>query len=284
MHVVQEDYQTSPDQAPSEAETLHDLEQEIMAAAEAFETLQRRLGAPGYRMTGELELMAQEQRTARLVSLAQGLRRELQEGDDAELAEEAARIHTLAYLVWLDMHLGSGEGRLRKRHRGELAPLKRNLERAMQSAPMPHPSLAARLRETLVRADDMLPLLDRCLEKETTALLSAMRCSHNEIADKYLLFPVLAALPYLPRKLAEEVRALHSHVTIAEWSRLCEEASRTLEQNQKNIDARELLLVLRLLAEIPLRMDFHDPSLTEPLLGLQQRIASLAGSLQKMLA
>lgn len=274
---------SADDAISSEAQTLHDLELEIADAESTFTLLERRVSGPQSKLASEVELMAHEQRVARLVTLAATLRRELERASD--LADDAARIHTLAYLTWLDVHTSCAEGRLRKRHRGEIAPLKRALERVMEMAPNAHPRLASRLRETLERAAETLPLLDACLTKETEQLLSRMRLSKDEVGDKFLLYPALGAATLLPKALANEVRALHSHVTIAEWSSLCDEASRMIEAQPLNrFDAQSLLLVLRLLAETAVRMDFHDSKMVEPLLGLQQRIASLAQALTRALA
>ena len=74
-------------------------------------------------------------------------------------------------------------------------------------------------------------------------------------------------------------------MTIAEWSSLCDEASRLIDtQPLPRIEAQSLLLILRLLAETAVRMEFHDAKMVEPLLGLQQRIASLAAGLTRALA
>ena len=67
---------------------------------------------------------------------------------------------------------------------------------------MPHPRLASRLRETLVRAEETLPLLSACLTKETEQLLSRMRLSRDEVGDKFLLLPALGAAALLPAALA----------------------------------------------------------------------------------
>jgi hypothetical protein len=269
----------------NEAQTLHELEMEIADAESTFSLLDRRASGPQSRLTTEVELMAHEQRVARLVTMAAAMRRELEHSEDTALAEEGERIHTLAYLTWLDVHASFAEGRLRRRHRGELAPIKRNLERVVQSAPVPYPRMASRLRETLQRIEETLPLLDACLAKETEQLLSRMRLSKDEVGDKFLLFPALGAAALLPPALASEVRALHSQVTIAEWSSLCEEASRLIDtQPIPRINAQSLLLVLRLLEETPVRLEFHDAKMVEPLLGLQQRIGTLATALAKALA
>jgi len=276
---------SADDAISSEAQTLHDLELEIADAESTFALLERRVSGPQSKLASEVELMAHEQRVARLVTLAATLRRELTWSKDMVLADEAARIHTLAYLTWLDVHTSTAEGRLRKRHRGEIAPLRRALQRVMQAAPEAHPRLESRLRETMQRATDTLPLLDACLVKETEQLLSRMRLSKDEVGDKFLLFPALGATAMLPPALANEVRALHSHVTIAEWSSLCDEASRMIDtQPVPRIDAQQLLLVMRLLSETAVRMDFHDAKMVEPLLGLQSRIATLAQGLTRALA
>lgn len=285
IHSEDETILSADDAISSEAQTLHDLELEIADAESTFTLLDRRISGPQSKLASEVELMAHEQRVARLVTLAATLRRELERTSDVVLADEATRIHTHAYLTWLDVHTSCAEGRLRKRHRGEIAPLKRALSRVMQAAPVPHPRMASRLRETLQRAAETLPMLDACLAKETEQLLSRMRLSKDEVGDKFLLFPALGAASMLPTALAGEVRALHSHVTIAEWSSLCDEASRMIETHPiARVDAQSLLLVLRLLAETAVRMDFHDSKMVEPLLGLQQRIASLAAALSHALA